>query len=223
MRNPALKRFQLTREEYQDFVRASMAAHRLEILERHAPWVHKNERHIQRYLIRGADVDVTRIRPRLELVTTNNQRAIWRYCRLWGSIPYQPGCGRRLLYLLRDEGQPNAPIMGIIGLASPIILNKPRDQWIKWQYPRDVECKRRRLLTCMDMTVSMAVEPYNHLIAGKMICLAVLSNELRQDYATKYEAVQTPSGMQEGRLALITTTSLYGSSIQDGGVHERPW
>jgi hypothetical protein len=47
-----------------------------------------------------------------------------------------------------------------------------------------------------------------------MICLAALSNEVRWDYAARYTEAETPSGMREGRLALITTTSLYGSSVQ---------
>jgi hypothetical protein len=60
----------------------------------------------------------------------------------------------------------------------------------------------------------MAVPPYNHLIAGKMLCLAMVSKQVRQDYANKYCDHVTPTGMSENRLALITTTSLYGSSVQ---------
>jgi hypothetical protein len=104
--------------------------------------------------------------------------------------------------------------MGIVALSSPVLINKPRDKWIGWQYPDDLDTKRRRLLSCMDLTVSMAVPPYNHLTAGKMICLAALSNEVRQDYWAKFHDVATPTGLREGRLALITTTSLYGSSVQ---------
>jgi len=60
----------------------------------------------------------------------------------------------------------------------------------------------------------MAVAPYNHLTAGKMICLAVLSREVRDDYFKKFAHHVTPTALSEGRLALITTTSLYGSSVQ---------
>src|SRR5262249_34705800 len=117
-------------------------------------------------------------------------------------------------YLLRDDGQPGSPIMGIMAISSPVLICKPRDQWIGWQYPRDVQLKRRRLLACMDLTVSMGVPPYNVLTAGKLICLAALSNEVRRDYAEKFSNVETPTGLREARLALIATTSLYGSSIQ---------
>ncbi len=214
MRNPTLKRLNLSREDYQHLVRQAMASHRYELLQKQANWIQRTERWIHDYFIHGADIDINRIQPTLELVTTDRQHAIWRYCRLWGSIPYNRGCGRLLRYLLRDEGQDGAPIMGAIALSSPVLINKPRDKWIGWQYPEHVDLKRRRLPSCMDLTVSMAVPPYNHLTAGKMICLAVLSNEVRQDYWNKFHEVETPTGLREGRLVLITTTSLYGSSVQ---------
>lgn len=214
MRNPALQRMNLSLEDYHQVVRESMALHRLELIEQRADWIRRVERWIQGYFIHGYEVNTTRIQPTLELVTTDRQHEIWRYCRLRGSIPYNRGCGRLLRYLLRDVGQPNAPLMGIIALSSPVLISRPRDTWIGWQYPRDVDLKRRKLPSCMDLTVSMAIPPYNHLTAGKMVCLAVLSNEVRQDYWNKFHAVETPTHIQEGRLALITTTSLYGSSVQ---------
>ncbi len=172
------------------------------------------ERRIGEHLISGAEVHPDKIRPKLELVTAERQHDLWRYCRLWGSIPYNRGCGRLLRYLLRDEGQSGHPLMGIIALSSPVLINKPRDGWIGWKYPEHVDVKRERLLACMDLSVSMAIPPYNVLTAGKLICLAALSNEVRRDYLDKFGDARTTSGLQEGRLALITTTSLYGSSVQ---------
>jgi hypothetical protein len=214
MQNPALKRLDISLEEYRQLVRREMTPHRLELLERQASWIRRTERWVGGCFIPGVEVDVTAIRPTLELVTTERQHAIWRYCRLWGTMPYNRGCGRLLRYLLRDAGQPGAPVMGVFSLASPVLISKARDTWIGWRYPDDLEMKRRRLLTCLDLTVSMAVPPYNHLLAGKMICLAALANEVRRDYAAKFDTLVTPTGLSEGRLALITTTSLYGSSVQ---------
>jgi hypothetical protein len=214
MRNPALQRLHISIDEYRQVVRDFMAPHRFELMEQQADWIQRTERWVRGYFISGVDVDTARIQPIFELVTSDRQHAIWRYCRLWGSIPYNRGCGRLLRYLLRDEGQPGSPVMGIIALSSPVLINKPRDQWIGWEYPRDADLKRQRLLTCIELSVSMAIPPYNHLTAGKMICLAVLSNEVRQNYWNKFSHTQTPTGLREGRLALITTTSLYGSSVQ---------
>src|SRR6266566_2969511 len=195
MHNPALQRLHISLEDYRLVVQGSLAQHRLELLKQRAKWIKRTEGWIGNYLIDGRNVDVDQIKPKLELVITEKQHEIWRYCRLWGSIPYNRGCGRLLRYLLRDEGQPGHPIMGVIALSSPILINKPRDQWIGWEYPHDIDIKRHRLLACMDLTVSMAVPPYNHLTAGKMICLAVLSNEVSKDYWNKYHAAETPSHM----------------------------
>ncbi len=182
MRNPALQRLQIPIEAYRKTVQENLAPHRFELLEQQVDWILRTESWIHEYFIPGRDVDIARIQPKLELVRTERQHAIWRYCRLKGSIPYNRGCGRLLRYLLRDEGQPNAPIMGVISLSSPVLINKPRDHWIGWRYPEHTDLKRHKLLSCMDLTVSMAIPPYNYLTAGKMICLAMLSEDVRKDY-----------------------------------------
>src|SRR5256885_16952937 len=117
MRNPALKRLQVGISEYRAAVQESLAEHRIELLCQHGAWIRQAERWIGNYLIHGQDVDVTRIAPRLELVTKQRQHDVWRYCRLWGTIPYNRGCGRLLRYLLRDDGQPGSPVMGVIALS----------------------------------------------------------------------------------------------------------
>lgn len=214
MRNPGLIELGVSRDEYKEIVQRSLEPHRFEILEQKAQWIRRSERRIEGLLASGATIDPLQVRPSLELVTTEAQHEIWRYCRLLGSIPFNRGCGRLLRYLLRDEGHEGRPIMGVIALSSPVLLNKPRDEWAGWEYPRDADLKRRKLLCCMELSVSMAVAPYNHLTAGKMICLAVLSREVRNDYFNKFAQHVTPTGLSEGRLALISTTSLYGSSVQ---------
>jgi hypothetical protein len=204
----------INREEYRQTIQRALEPHRFEILAKKSEWIHKSEPRLSGSFASGAEIDPHAVRPSLELVTTGKQHELWRYCRLMGSIPFNRGCGRLIRYLLRDEGHERRPIMGVIALSSPVLINKPRDEWIGWEYPRDVDIKRRKILACMELSVSMAVPPYNHLTAGKMICLSVLSNEVRRDYLDKFGEHVTPTGLVEGRLGLITTTSLYGSSIQ---------
>src|SRR5437763_8694878 len=98
MRNPALRRMELSLEDYRQVVQESMASHRLELIEQRADWIRRTERWILDYFIHGRDVDTDRIRPTLEHVTTDRQHEIWRYCRLKGSIPYNRGCGPLLRY-----------------------------------------------------------------------------------------------------------------------------
>lgn len=214
MRNPALVQKGISLEEHRQQVRDALLPHRLEILTSSRSWIERTERWIKDYMIHGAEVDAKHIEPYLELCVTQRQHDIWRYFRMCSVIPYNRGCGRLLRYLLRDAGQSGHPVMGVASLMSPIIICRPRDDWIGWEYPRDRDLKRVKLLSCMDLSVCMAMPPYNLLATGKMLCLAMVSKQVQQDYADKYRNRVTPTGISENRLALITTTSLYGSSVQ---------
>src|SRR5882724_911012 len=214
MKNPVLLDKGITIEEHRRQVQQMLAPHRLELLHRCRLWIERTERRISEYLLPGAEIDVERIHPYLQLCTSERQHELWRYFRLWGNIPYNRGCGRLLRYLLRDRGQPGHPVMGVAALSSPILICNPRDAWIGWKYPGDRELKRRKLLTCMDLSVSMARPPYNSLTAEKMISLAMLSHQVSKDYASKFRDHETPTGLKENHLALITTPSIYGSSVQ---------
>jgi hypothetical protein len=214
MRNPALVDKDITLEEHRQQVYDALLPHRLEILVASRSWIEQTEQWIMEYLGCGAEIDLERISPYLETCKTQRHHDIWRYCRLLSIIPYNRGCGRLIRYLLRDAGQCGHPIIGIASLMSPILICQPRDQWIGWEYPRDKELKKQKLLSCMDLSVCMAVPPYNLLIAGKIVAMAMASQQVRQDYADKYQDHVTPTGMSENRLALITTTSLHGSSVQ---------
>src|SRR5260370_16378849 len=137
MRNPVLRRLDVTIDDYRRQVRESLAPHRLELIRSRESWIRRSEPWIQRYFTSGSDASIEHIRPTLELVTTKMQHDLWRYCRLMGAIPYNRGCGRLMRYLLRDSGQPNAPIMGVIALSSPVLINRPPDNSICCTYPHD--------------------------------------------------------------------------------------
>lgn len=214
LRNPALVQKGISLKEHRQQVRDALLPHRLEILISSRSWIERTERWIKDYMIHGAEADVEHIAPYLELCVTQRQHDIWRYFRMCSLIPYNRGCGRLLRYILRDAGQPGHPVMGVASLMSPILICRPRDDWIGWEYPQDKDLKRVKLISCMDLSVCMAVPPYNLLTAGKMLCLAMVSKQVRKDYADKYRNRVTPTGISENRLALITTTSLYGSSVQ---------
>ncbi len=80
------------------------------------------------------------VKPRLQLITGDERDAftdfrlydIWRYFRLTWSTPYRSTPGRNLFYLVRDEGQPCHPIIGIAALANCVIGLKCRDDRIGW-------------------------------------------------------------------------------------------
>jgi len=52
---------------------------------------------------------------------------IWRYMRLYWSIPYQSTPGRNLFYLVRDEAGPDRPVIGIAALGNAVLGLSTRD------------------------------------------------------------------------------------------------
>lgn len=69
-----------------------------------------------------------------------------------------------------------------------------------------------------DVSVCGAVAPYNHILGGKLVTLAMTSREARNAYASRYEGqVSEIASQMAGRpvsrlaeLKILTTTSLYG-------------
>jgi hypothetical protein len=73
------------------------------------------------------------------------------------------------------------------------------------------EIKKMRIAALADLYVSQAIPPYNELTAGKLLCLMMLSNEVRDLYRAKYAGRLTHIAQREMTdLALIVTTSVFG-------------
>lgn len=80
------------------------------------------------------------VQPVLELVTLDARDSatgirlqdLWRYSRLQWSIPYQATPGRNLHYLIRDQAEPNCPIIGIAALGNAILGLNQRDDALGW-------------------------------------------------------------------------------------------
>src|SRR6266487_1934674 len=73
------------------------------------------------------------------------------------------------------------------------------------------EIKKQRIAAIADLYVSQAVPPYNELTAGKLLCLMMLSNEVRDLFHAKYVGQQTQISKREvSDLVLIVTTSVFG-------------
>ncbi len=81
------------------------------------------------------------IRPRVEVVEPGVRCAstglllsdLWRYLRHGWASPYRAAPGRGLAVLIRDEGAPGAPVMGIGMLGSSPAQIQARDAWIGWE------------------------------------------------------------------------------------------
>jgi hypothetical protein len=76
-------------------------------------------------------------------------------------------------------------------------------------------------INMMDITVCGAIAPYNHLLGGKLTCMLLCSPEVSREYARRYgnhvsiiaSAMRGKPIQREAILALLCTTSLYGSAL----------
>jgi hypothetical protein len=71
--------------------------------------------------------------------------------------------------------------------------------------------KMQRIAAIADLYVSQAIPPYNELTAGKLLCLMMLSNEVRDLFHCKYVGRQTEITKREAAdLVLLVTTTIFG-------------
>lgn len=182
------------------------------------PALEKVEPLLMRRLVPSAELDVSQIRPTLRLVDTyrHPDAALWRWASLHWSIPVSAGYGRRLRYVVVDEGHDDA-LMGVIGLGDPVFAMKCRDQWVGWDHER----RRTALSGVMDAFVLGAVPPYRDLLAGKLVALLAVSREVVAAFHDKFgdRTSLISERVSEGRLALVTTTSALGRSSVYNRLH----
>jgi hypothetical protein len=80
------------------------------------------------------------ISPEIELIEPGSRDAttglllqdIWRYARLFWSIPYLSTPGRNVFYLIRDRAAPSRPLIGIAALGNPVLGLSQRDDHFGW-------------------------------------------------------------------------------------------
>jgi hypothetical protein len=172
-------------------------------------YLEKKESSLLHCFADGVEINPESIKPRLQEVTSGSwDELLFRYACLHWSIPVSSGYGRRLRFLVYDDS--TGKLMGLFGLGDPVFSLSARDQWVGWEK----EDKRRRLVDVMDAFVLGAVPPYNRLLVGKLIAMLVASNEVRDAYRRKYSDRRSliSGEIQDGRLALVTTTSALGRS-----------
>jgi hypothetical protein len=169
----------------------------------------RHERELLAFIASGREVVPTLIRPRLVRVEGDSkEELLFRYARLHWSIPVSPGYGRRLRFLIFDEQ--NGKLIGLFGLGDPVFSLGDRDEWIGW----DGKTRRKNLRYVMDAFVLGAVPPYSYLLCGKLVAMLAASNEVVKDFKRRYGGTSSviKRKHQDGRLALITTTSALGRS-----------
>ena len=165
---------------------------------------------ISSYLVNGAEIDPSKIELELKEVTEGSvEHIIYRWWNLvWWSVPYQKSYGRQMRYILWDKTH-NAPF-GLIGLQSPVLKIAVRDKHL--EIPN--EELDRWINKSLQAQRLGALPPYNLILGGKMVGLAVTSNEIRNAYKRKYNNTVTVMNGKtvDANLLFITTTSAFGRS-----------
>ncbi len=183
---------------------------RNEYLNRNKKFLLKYLSEIASYSKKGIDIIPGEIDLELRLVSSGTfEEIIFKWWNLvWWSIPYQRPYGRQMRFLIWDKTH-NTPF-GLICLQSPVLKMAVRDNTL--QIPKeelDIWVNRS-----MNAHRVGALPPYNELLGGKMVALALVSNEIRDAYKNKYKNYTTIIKKRyiNPELLFITTTSAFGKS-----------
>lgn len=190
--------------------RALQERARKEQIKVHKSFLQEAKTKILPYTINGRDLKPESIDLELREVTPYSlEETIFRWWNLmWWSIPYQRAYGRQMRFVVWDKAH-DCPF-GLIGMQSPVLKMAVRDEFL--QIPRqDLDLWVNKSLQAQRIG---ALPPYNQLLGGKMVSLAMTSNEIRLIYEEKYKDKKTilKDRIIEPELLFITTTSAFGKS-----------
>lgn len=157
----------------------------------------------------GSEIDPTKIKFTLRRVRSDTLEAdLFRLATLTWSVPVSAGFGRRMRYLVWDEGHDR--LAGVIALGDPVFNLSVRDKLIDWS----TDDRSERLVNLLDAYVLGAVPPYSFLLGGKAVASLVRTQEVVRDFHEAYgEKVGIISGAaKHANLLVVTTTSSMGRS-----------
>jgi hypothetical protein len=157
----------------------------------------------------GDEIDPEKIQLSLIPVKSDTEEAdLFRIATLTWSVPVSPGFGRRMRYLVWDEGHDR--FAGVIALGDPVYNLSVRDKKIEWT----VHDRAKRLVGILDAYVLGAVPPYSMLLVGKAVACLIRSKDVYDDFTRQYgSSVGVISKAEKkARLLAVTTTSSMGRS-----------
>lgn len=195
----------LDKQSYRD-----MHAHQRDSrLEANRAWIGDRAGELIQHFASGADLDVARIRPRIEVVRSGTwQSNLFRLASYYWRIPISEGYGRRLRFLVWDDH--HSKLIGLFALGDAVFNLRARDEFIGWDHHRRVDA----LVNMMDAYALGAVPPYNMLLGGKLIASLIRTQDVVDTFRAKYhDSVGVISGQSKNaRLVAVTTTSALGRS-----------
>ena len=178
-------------------VRQMQMRSRNHLIEKYRPMLFYREPEIMANLAHGREVVPEKIQPELVYAQRGTlEDDIVRYVRLTTYVPSEKPRGRFRPHVVRDRQ--NGKVMGVIVVGTPLLRQGDRDQWIGW----DNDLRRRHMRHLAEGWGLISIPPYAQLMAGKLIALLGVSDEVRNDYCQTYN----------DDLALMTTSSAFGRS-----------
>jgi len=165
---------------------------------------------VQKYLIDGKDLDVSKIDPEIiEIKSGSQEDDLFRWWNIvWWSLPNEHAYGRQMRFIIWDKYH-NAPI-GLIGLQSPILSWGARDKYL------GIKPKERDFWINQSLSAQRigALPPYNDIRGGKLIASLMTSEIIRKKFQTKYKSQKTLllKRVLPSNLLFITTTGAFGKS-----------
>ena len=183
---------------------------RLEQLALHKGFLQRNLTKVKHYCRDGKDIEPDKISLELREVSSRSlEEILFRWWNLvWWSIPYQRSYGRQMRFILWDTTH-DMPF-GLILLQSPVLKMSVRDKYL--EIPKEeLDLWINRSMHAQRVG---ALPPYNKILGGKMVALALTSNEVREAYKRKYNSSKTiiKKRFITPDLLFITTTSAFGKS-----------
>lgn len=181
---------------------------RRERIESSRKVIEKWESHFLKSSATPSEIDIEKIKPRIRTIETPEDRGLFNYASLTWSVPISKGFGRRSYFLVEDEQ--NDKLIGIFALGDPVYNLSVRDNYIGWSQ----EQKKLRLYNVFDAFICGAIDPYRHLLAGKLVAMLTATNEVSEFLRQKYDGKVTyiSEVVKDSRPALITVTSALGRS-----------
>lgn len=172
-------------------------------------WTMGKASQLLQHFASGSEIDVTRIRPRLEVIRSGTwQSDLFRFASQYWSIPISEGYGRRIRFLVWDEQ--HEKLLGLFALGDAVFNLRARDEHIGWDHHRRGEA----LVNLMDAYALGALPPYNFLLGGKLVASLIRTQEVVDTFRQKYhDSVGVISGKSKNaHLAAVTTSSALGRS-----------
>lgn len=178
-------------------------------LDDNRKWIDAKVPGLIHHFASGAEVDVLKIRPRIEVIRGGTWQAdLFRLASYYWSVPISEGYGRRMRFLVWDEY--HQKLIGIFALGDAVFNLRARDEHIGWDHHRRSDA----MVHLMDAYALGALPPYNTLLGGKLVASLIRTSDVVEAFRSKYHnSVGVISGeSKHAQLVAVTTSSALGRS-----------